>query len=111
MSNLASLVLLVLAGLCEIGARYLAWQWLRAGWKPISGIFAAAAIFLSLVLPVLQGERFAFGRSSAAYGALFVVLALLWSWGIDRKIPDRFDLIGAAFCIAGLSIMMYWPRN
>ena len=111
MNSLASLGLLVLAGLCEISARYLAWQWLRAGWRPLAGLLAAAAMFLSLMLPVFQGERFAFGRSSAAYGVLFVVLAFLWSWRIDRRIPDTFDLVGAALCLAGLSIMMYWPRS
>ena len=106
-----SLMLLLLAGLCEIGARYLAWQWFRAGWRPLSALLAATAMLLSLAIPIFQGGRFEFGRSSAAYGVLFVLLALLWSWRVDRKIPDIFDLVGAVFCIAGLSIMMYWPRD
>ncbi|MBI3552588.1 MAG: YnfA family protein [Elusimicrobia bacterium] len=103
--------LILAAGLCEIGARYWAWQWLRAGWSFWFGVLASAAMLASLFIPVFQGERFQFGRSSAAYGVNFVLLALLWSWKIDRKPMDLFDFIGAALCLSGMVVMMYWPRG
>ncbi len=111
MAILISFGLILVAGLCEIGARYWAWQWLRAGWAFWYGLLASAAMLASLFIPVLQGERFQFGRSSAAYGVNFVVLALLWSWRVDKKPLDAFDLVGAALCLAGMGLMMYWPRG
>jgi small multidrug resistance family-3 protein len=29
---------------------------------------------------------------------------------LDRVVPDRFDLLGAALCLAGVGVIMYWPR-
>ncbi len=105
-----SFVLILIAGLCEIAARYCAWQWLRGGWAFWYGLLASAAMLASLFIPVFQGDRFQFGRSSAAYGVNFVVLALIWSWKIDRKPLDLYDMIGAALCLTGIGVMMYWPR-
>ena len=51
-----------------------------------------------------------FGRVYAAYGAVFVVLSMLWGWGVDRVAPDRFDLAGSALCLIGVVVIMYWPR-
>jgi len=110
MSKILSFGLLLVAGLFEIVARWLGWGWLRRGWSGAWGVAAASAMIASLFLPALQEQHFEFGRSSAAYGVLFVVLALSWSWIVDRKPLDAADLIGSALCLAGLSILMYWPR-
>jgi len=62
----------------------------------------------SRFVPTLQPAHF--GRVYAAYGGVFVVLSLLWGWWIDGRAPDRADLAGAALCIAGVAVIMYWPR-
>jgi small multidrug resistance family-3 protein len=41
---------------------------------------------------------------------VFVVLALLWSQAIDGVAPDAADLVGAAMCLAGVAVIMFWPR-
>lgn len=103
-----SLLLFGLAGLMEIGGGYLVWLWLREG-KPIGyGILGAIILVGYGVVPTLQ--RASFGRVYAAYGGIFVVLSLLWGWKVDGRWPDRFDLIGAAVCLLGVGIIMYWPR-
>ena len=51
-----------------------------------------------------------FGRVYAAYGGWFVVLSILWGWGVDHIPPDRYDLIGGAVCLMGIAVIMYWPR-
>ncbi len=103
-----STLLFLLAGLCEIGGGYLVWQWLRGGkhW----GLAAAGAVALVLygVIPTWQPAHF--GRVYAAYGGWFVVLSLLWGWGVDNIRPDRFDLIGGLICLAGVVVIMYAPR-
>lgn len=104
-----SLLYFVAAGLCEIGGGYLVWLWLREN-KPIwYALVGGAILILYGVIPTLQPANF--GRVYAAYGGVFVVLSILWGWRVDKIIPDRFDLIGGAVALAGVFIIMYWPRN
>ena len=99
---------LFVAGLCEIGGGYLVWQWWRKGatW----GLGALGALLLAFygIVPTYQPAHF--GRVYAAYGGVFVVLSMLWGWGIDRVVPDRYDLAGSLICLVGVFVIMYWPR-
>ena len=104
-----SLLLFVLAGLCEIGGGYLVWLWLRNGKGFGVGVLGGAILFLYGVVPTFQPAHF--GRVYAAYGGIFVVLSLLWGWGIDGRKPDLYDLLGAGLCLIGVSIIIYWPRS
>ena len=106
---LRSLFYFILAGFCEIGGGYLMWQWLRTGKSFAWGILGAVVLIMYGVIPTFQTAHF--GRVYAAYGGIFVVLSLLWGNYIDRIKPDRFDIIGAAICLAGVLIIMYWPRT
>jgi small multidrug resistance family-3 protein len=104
-----SLFYFVMAGLCEIGGGYLVWLWLRenkSGWLALLG---AVVLILYGVIPTFQPAHF--GRVYAAYGGIFIVMAMLWGWRIDKIAPDKFDLIGAFIALIGVSIIMYWPRS
>lgn len=105
---LGSVGLFLLAGLCEIGGGYLVWLWLRDGRGFFLGALGGLVLFLYGVVPTFQPTHF--GRVYAAYGGVFVVLSLCWGWLVDRHGPDRFDLLGAALCLAGVGVIMYWPR-
>ncbi|GIX05688.1 MAG: hypothetical protein KatS3mg115_0091 [Candidatus Poribacteria bacterium] len=37
-------------------------------------------------------------------------MSLFWGWGVDGVQPDRYDLIGGLLCLAGIGVIMYWPR-
>jgi len=39
-----------------------------------------------------------------------VVASLAWGWAVDGIRPDRFDVLGAAICLAGVAVIMYSPR-
>ena len=111
-----SILLFILAGLCEIGGGYLVWLWLRKGYSVWHGILGAIILILYGVLPTLQPyvlrqPSTSFSRIYAAYGAVFIVMSLLWGWGIDNKRPDRFDVIGMVICCIGAAVIMYWPRG
>ena len=60
------------------------------------------------IVPTYQPSHF--GRVYAAYGGWFIVLSIRWGWLVDHVEPDRFDVIGAMVCLAGVAVMMYWPR-
>jgi small multidrug resistance family-3 protein len=103
-----SLALFVLAGLCEIGGGWLMWRWWRNAAAPLGGLVGALLLVAYGIVPTYQAAHF--GRVYAAYGGVFVVLSMLWGWGLDRVAPDRFDLAGAALCLAGVAVIMYAPR-
>ncbi len=103
-----SLTYFVLAGLCEIGGGYLIWLWLREGKSALLAIAGAIVLFLYGVIPTFQPAHF--GRVYAAYGGIFIVLALLWGWKVDGISPDRFDILGGFIALIGVSVIMYFPR-
>lgn len=103
-------LLFVLAGLCEIGGGWLIWQWLREGRGVLLGLAGAGVLVLYGVIPTLQAEP-AFGRVYAAYGGVFIVLALLWGRVVDGWHPDHWDLLGGAVALAGVAIIMWAPRG
>ncbi len=104
-----SMMLFILAGLCEIGGGYLVWLWLREGKGVWVALLGAVVLILYGVIPTFQPANF--GRVYAAYGGVFVVLSILWGWKIDGISPDRYDLIGGLICIIGVVVIMYWPRS
>ncbi|MEK9198292.1 YnfA family protein [Ureibacillus sp. 179-F W5.1 NHS] len=105
-----SIVLFVLAGLAEIGGGYLIWLWLREGRAFYWGIFGGLALVIYGVIATFQAFS-SFGRVYAAYGGVFIVLSVLWGWGIDKKTPDLYDFIGAGICLVGVSVMLFAPRQ
>lgn len=52
-----------------------------------------------------------FGRILAAYGGIFVAGSIAWGMVADGYRPDRFDVIGALVCLAGMAVIMYTPRG
>ncbi|KGK89082.1 hypothetical protein DP73_10900 [Desulfosporosinus sp. HMP52] len=107
---ISTISLFILAGLAEIGGGYLVWLWLREG-KPVGyGIIGGLILVLYGIIPTFQKFP-SFGRVYAAYGGVFVILSVLWGWGIDRKTPDVYDWIGALICMIGVSVILWAPRQ
>ncbi|MCC9022482.1 YnfA family protein [Bacillus nakamurai] len=107
---LFTIVLFIAAGLAEIGGGYLIWLWLRE-MKPVGYGIAGALILIAYgVIPTFQSFP-SFGRVYAAYGGVFIVLAVLWGWLVDRKTPDLYDCAGALICLLGVGIMLFVPRG
>jgi small multidrug resistance family-3 protein len=106
---LKSFALFLLGGLFEIGGGYLVWLWLRSGRSVWIGVAGAGLLVLYGVVPTFQPAHF--GRVYAAYGGIFIVLALFWGWRVDEVTPDRYDLAGAALALLGACVIMFWPRT
>jgi len=110
MSLLRSVGLFLLAAVAEIGGAWLVWQ----GVREHRGLLFVGAGIVALgaygFVATLQPDAH-FGRILAAYGGVFVAGSLIWGMVFDRFRPDRFDLIGAALCIAGVVVIMYVPRS
>jgi small multidrug resistance family-3 protein len=110
MSVSRSIGLFVLAALAEIGGAWLVWQ----GVREHRGLLFAGAGIIALgaygFVATLQPDPH-FGRILAAYGGVFVAGSLLWGMLVDGFRPDRYDLVGAALCLAGVAVIMYAPRG
>ncbi|WP_223274535.1 YnfA family protein [Salibacter halophilus] len=104
-----SMFLFVLAGLFEIGGGYMVWLSLREGKPWWIGILGGLILIGYGVVATLQPANF--GRVYAAYGGIFIVMAIIWGWKVDGIIPDKYDLIGGAVALLGVLIIMYAPRS
>lgn len=62
------------------------------------------------VVATLQSD-YNFGRVLAAYGGIFVAGSIAWGMIADGYRPDRYDVIGALVCLAGMAVIMYAPRS
>ncbi|MCA0970922.1 YnfA family protein [Halobacillus litoralis] len=107
---LMSMLLFLMAGLAEIGGGYLIWLWLREGKPFLYGLSGGFALALYGVIATFQTFP-SFGRVYAAYGGVFIILSVLWGWGVDRKTPDLYDWIGAGICLIGVAVMLFAPRQ
>jgi small multidrug resistance family-3 protein len=107
---LRSMVLFAVAAVAEIGGAWLVWRGVREhrGWLFVAaGLIALGCYgFVATLQPDAH-----FGRILAAYGGVFVAGSLLWGMVFDRFRPDRWDLVGAAVCLAGVAVIMYSPRH
>lgn len=105
-----SVLLFVLAALAEIGGCWLVWQGVRdhRGWTFVGAGVVALGLygFVATLQPDAQ-----FGRILAAYGGVFVAGSLAWGVVADGYRPDRFDVLGALVCLAGVGLIMYAPRG
>ncbi len=101
--------LFVMAALCEVGGAYLVWQWQRAGKTALFALFGLIALFLYSLIQTTQA--FGFERTFAAYGGIFILVALLWGWLIDKQVPDRWDWLGISVCLIGVAVILAAPRS
>ena len=104
-----TLLFFFIAGLCEIAGGYLVWLWLRDGMSWMVGALGGFVLFLYGIVPTFQ--RSYFHRIYAAYGGIFIVMAVIWGGIFEGIAPDRFDIIGAAIALVGVAIIFYMPRK
>ncbi len=98
------------AAAAEIAGCFAFWAWLRMGHSAIWLVPGVAALALFAYLLTLVDSAFA-GRSYAAYGGVYVAASLIWLWAVEGAKPDRWDVAGAAVCLAGMAIILFAPRS
>jgi small multidrug resistance family-3 protein len=104
-----SVALFVAAALAEIGGAYLVWTAIKDDKGLLIGLLGALALAIYGVVAAFQPSH-EFGRVLAAYGGVFIVGSLAWGVAFDSFRPDRYDLLGAGICLAGVAVIMYAPR-
>ena len=108
MEMVRTLGLFTLTAVAEIVGCYLPSLWIREGRSP--WLLAPAALSLAAFVWLLTLHPHAAGRVYAAYGGVYVGVALFWLWAVDAVRPTVTDLVGVAVCLAGMAIIMFAPR-
>ena len=93
--------LFVLTAFAEIIGCYLPYLWLRKH-APV-WLLVPALVSLGIFVWLLSFHPAASGRVYAAYGGVYVAVALLWLWRVDRVPITPWDLTGAAVSIESQS--------
>lgn len=106
---LRTLGLFCLTAVAEIVGCYLPYLWLKKNGP--AWLLLPAALSLALFAWLLSLHPTAAGRVYAAYGGVYVGVAILWLWLVDGQRPTSWDLVGAGVALAGMSIIMLAPRQ
>jgi small multidrug resistance family-3 protein len=104
-----TLLLFVATALAEIVGCYLPYLWLRQGrsvW-----LLLPAALSLALFVWLLTLHATASGRVYAAYGGVYVAVALLWLWLVDQVRPTLWDGVGVGIALVGMAVIMFQPAT
>lgn len=102
-------LLFVLTALAEILGCYLPWLVLKQG-KP-AWLLMPAAVSLALFAWLLTLHPSAAGRTYAAYGGVYIAVALAWLWAVDGITPTRWDMVGAGVALLGMAIIALQPHT
>lgn len=101
--------LFVLTAIAEIVGCYLPYLWLRQD-KSIL-LLIPAAISLASFAWLLTLHPTATGRVYAAYGGVYISVALVWLWLVDGEKPTMWDLVGGSIALFGMAIIMFAPKH
>ena len=102
-----SFALFVLTALAEIVGCYLPYLWLKKDGP--AWLLAPAALSLALFAWLLSLHPAAAGRVYAAYGGVYIAVALAWLWAVDGIKPSTWDYVGVAVALCGMAIIMFAP--
>ncbi len=101
-------ILFAITALAEIIGCYLPWLVLKQG-KSL-WLLLPAAVSLGLFAWLLTLHPTAAGRTYAAYGGMYIAVALLWLRFVDGISLSRWDMVGASLALAGMAVIAMQPQ-
>jgi small multidrug resistance family-3 protein len=101
--------LFVLTAVAEIVGCYLPYLWLQKAQSP--WLVLPAALSLALFAYLLTLHPTGAARTYAAYGGVYMGVALLWLWLVEHEKPTGWDLLGVAVTFCGMAIIILAPRG
>ena len=78
----------------------------KSAWLLVPAAFSLAAFVWLLSL-----HPTAAGRVYAAYGGVYIFMAIAWLWAVDGIRPTSWDVIGSCVALLGMAIIMFAPRT
>lgn len=102
-------LLFVATAIAEIVGCYLPYLWLKQGRS--AWLLVPAAVSLTLFVWLLTFHATAAGRVYAAYGGIYIGVAIAWLWAVDKVRPTPWDTAGVLVALCGMGIIMFQPRS
>jgi small multidrug resistance family-3 protein len=103
-----TILIFVATAVAEILGCYLPYLWLRQGKS--TWLLIPAAVSLAVFSWLLTLHPQAAGRTYAAYGGVYITVALAWLWFVDGIRPVAADYFGVSLCLAGMAVIMFARR-
>jgi len=101
--------LYIITAIAEIVGCYLPYLWLKQGGS--IWLLIPAVLSLMLFAWLLSLHPTAAGRVYAAYGGVYISVAIMWLWLVDSIKPTVYDWVGVLVCLVGMAIIMLGPRQ
>lgn len=101
--------LFAVTALAEIVGCYLPWLVIKQ--DKTMWLLVPAAFALALFAWLLTLHPTAAGRTYAAYGGMYIAVALLWLRFVDGIALSRFDMAGAALALGGMAVIAFQPAT
>jgi small multidrug resistance family-3 protein len=102
-------LLFAITALAEIIGCYLPWLVLKQG-KSL-WLLLPAAVSLALFAWLLTLHPTAAGRTYAAYGGVYIAVALMWLRFVDGIPLTRWDVSGAVIALVGMAVIVMQPST
>lgn len=102
-------LLFAVTAVAEIVGCYLPWLVLKQN-KPV-WLLLPAAVSLALFAWLLTLHPTAAGRTYAAYGGMYIVVALIWLRLVDGVALTRWDVVGACIALVGMAVIAAQPAQ
>lgn len=103
-----TICLFVATAVAEILGCYLPYRWLKEGASPWLLVPAAASLAAFSWLLTLHPA--AAGRVYAAYGGVYISVALVWLWLVDGVRPSNWDWAGVSLALLGMGLIAFQPK-
>lgn len=97
------------AAFAEIAGCFAFWAYFRLDRSPL-WIFPGMASLALFAYLLTRVDSDLAGRAYATYGGVYIAASLAWLWAVEHRAPDRWDLFGAAICLAGAAVILFGPR-
>ena len=102
-------LLFVATAIAEILGCYLPYLWLRQGKSAL--LLIPASVSLAIFVWLLTLHPTASGRVYAAYGGVYVAVALVWLRAVESVKLGVWDIVGSLIALLGMCIIMFAPRH
>ena len=104
MSIIRTFALFAVTAVAEIVGCYLPYLWLRqrgSAWLLVPGALSLAVFSWLLTL-----HPAAAGRVYAAYGGVYIAVAMVWLWRVEGVSLTRWDVGGVTVVLIGVAIII-----
>lgn len=100
--------LFAVTALAEIVGCYLPWLVMKQS-KPV-WLLLPGGLSLMLFAWLLTLHPAAAGRTYAAYGGMYIAIALMWLRFVEGVQLSRWDIVGGMIALVGMSVIALQPR-